>query len=78
MAHCPLRPLLRLLVLGLGWRRLRAAAGERVLRYAGPRPGGRAWEREPRRDRGAGTRSLRRGRTRGPGGHGGIRGQTAL
>uniref|UniRef100_A0A8C2QZ07 Tumor necrosis factor receptor superfamily member 12A n=2 Tax=Capra hircus TaxID=9925 RepID=A0A8C2QZ07_CAPHI len=30
MAHCPLRPLLRLLVLGLGLALLRAAAGERV------------------------------------------------
>uniref|UniRef100_A0A8C6FL16 Tumor necrosis factor receptor superfamily member 12A n=1 Tax=Moschus moschiferus TaxID=68415 RepID=A0A8C6FL16_MOSMO len=30
MASCPLRPLLRLLVLGLGLALLRAAAGERV------------------------------------------------
>ena len=42
MAHCPLRPLLRLLVLGLGLALLRAAAGERVPGMPVP---GRAGER---------------------------------
>uniref|UniRef100_E1BJH6 TNF receptor superfamily member 12A n=3 Tax=Bos TaxID=9903 RepID=E1BJH6_BOVIN len=36
MAPCPLRPLLRLLVLGLGLALLRAAAGERVPGTAAP------------------------------------------
>lgn len=48
---------------GAAARRGRGASA----RYAGPRPGGRAWERgeSPGRDRGAGTRSLEAGQNRG-------------
>lgn len=77
MAHCPLRPLLRLLVLGSGWRRCAPRPGSEWLWYAGPRPGGRAWERGvPGPGSGSRHQEPRGGAEPGDQADTGIRGQT--